>query len=196
MLLGSAACRRVRSSRGCSGRPHPRRYSSPRCGSCMCGSRRGPRTQLGKPVSNPCQSIRGSTGRSHQWGCRSRCWHRSSAGHSPVQSALQNTLGCRGLQRIQGGTRRCRLCDGRVHCCAHRGDMAGRSRGHRTQGRRFSGIRVLGSPEHTRSSHPLGSRNHHFRSCRTQSSWGPSDQVDMCCHSGCLSIRPNSSSGL
>lgn len=43
-----AACRRVRSSRGCSGRPHPRRYSSPRCGSCMCGSRRGPRTQLGK----------------------------------------------------------------------------------------------------------------------------------------------------
>jgi len=57
----------------------------------------------------------------------------------------------------------------------------------------FSGIRVLGSPEHTRSSHPLGSRNHHFRSCRTQSSWGPSDQVDMCCHSGCLRAGADSS---
>lgn len=44
------------------------------------------------PVSSPCQSIRGSTGRSHRWGCRSHCWHRSRAGHSPAQSALQHTL--------------------------------------------------------------------------------------------------------
>lgn len=44
------------------------------------------------PVNSPCQSIQGSTGRSHRWGCRSRCWHRSRAGHSPAQSALQHTL--------------------------------------------------------------------------------------------------------
>lgn len=44
------------------------------------------------PGSNPCQSIRGSTGRSHRWGCRSRYWHRSRAGHNPAQSALQHTL--------------------------------------------------------------------------------------------------------
>lgn len=44
------------------------------------------------PVSSPCQSIQGSTGRSHRWGCRSHCWHRSRAGHSPAQSALQHIL--------------------------------------------------------------------------------------------------------
>lgn len=44
------------------------------------------------PVSSPCQSIRGNTGRSHRWGCRSHCWHRSTAGHSPAQSVLQHTL--------------------------------------------------------------------------------------------------------
>ena len=53
-----AACRRVRSNQGCSGRPHPRRYSSPRCGSCMCGSRRGPRTQMGKLGVGGMQRVR------------------------------------------------------------------------------------------------------------------------------------------
>ena len=53
-----AACRRVRSNQGCSGRPHPRRCSSPRCGSCMCGSRRGPRTQVGKLGVGGMQRVR------------------------------------------------------------------------------------------------------------------------------------------
>lgn len=53
----------------------------------------------------------------------------------------------------------------------------------------FSGIRVLGSQGHTRSSHPLGSRSLHSHSCRRQSSWGPSGQMDTCCHSGCLWAR-------
>lgn len=44
------------------------------------------------PVSSLCRSIQGSIGRSHRWGCRSHCWHRSRAGHSPAQNALQHTL--------------------------------------------------------------------------------------------------------
>lgn len=48
------------------------------------------------PVSSPCRSTQGSTDRSHRWGCRSRCWHRNRAGHSPAQSVLQHTLWAQG----------------------------------------------------------------------------------------------------
>lgn len=53
----------------------------------------------------------------------------------------------------------------------------------------FSGIRVLGSQARTHSSRPLESRSPHSHSCRRQSSWDPSDRVDMCCRSGCLWVR-------
>lgn len=51
-----------------------------------------PQGAVSYPVSSPCQSIRGSTGRSRRWGCRSHYWHRSRARHNPAQSALQHTL--------------------------------------------------------------------------------------------------------
>ena len=58
-----------------------------------------------------------------------------SLAHTP--SPWKQYLGCRGFRRIRGGTHRCRWRDGRARCCARRGGTAGRSCGHRTQGRRL-----------------------------------------------------------